>query len=757
MTSATLRRFLALAVAALALTLASFARADADASPVRLRRFALLIGANHGGEGRVQLRYAVSDARAMARVLQTMGGVAPDDLVFLAEPDRAALLDAFDRMDALVRASAATGVRRELLVYYSGHSDEEGLLVQGQRLGYEDLRTRLQAVPVDVRLAILDSCASGAFTRRKGGVHRPPFLMDASADMRGSAILTSSSATEVAQESDRVGGSFFTHFLVSGLRGAADVNTDRRVTLQEAFQFASQETLARTERTRGGPQHAAYEFDLAGTGELVVTDVRSTQAALVLAPELAGRIGVRDARGDLVAELRKGAGHPVELGLEPGVYVVTMDGDGALFEARANLASGARTQLARLAFHAVSGLEAGVARGGAEPELTVPAATATGQLTGGAPERLALHAAVAGLEPRRVDVHGLALGLVAERAARVHGLELALGMVQTDEELHGLQWALGAAVARGRTRGVQLGTFANVADGDFHGVQVASLVSVVRGSGHGLQLAGVLNYSAGTFHGAQIGTVNLGEHTTGLALGAVNVGGSMQGLQLAAVNLAEQSGGLQLGAVNVAGETAGLQVGAVNVARHARGFQLGVINVVDEHDGEAFGVLTFARNGIHDVRLYTSDTMASNLAVQLGTRHLYTSLALGFHPGSEADQSGPVRLTRGTRRFGAGFGVGWRVPIADSRFEMIELEASGMNVVSKLGDDDNPPIVAALRLQTALRLLPHLALFGGPSLNVAVGWSQRDADLGFGVLERVQRSGEGTVRIYPGFVAGVQM
>src|SRR5204863_4666070 len=132
---------------------------------------------------------------------------------------------------------------------------------------------------------------------------RPPFMLDATTETKGHAYLTSSAATEVAQESDRIEASFFTYYLVSGLRGAADVNLDRRVTLQEAFQFAAQETLARTEQTVGGPQHAAYEFDLAGTGELVVTDVRSTQAGLVLAPELAGRIGVRDQHGDLVAEL----------------------------------------------------------------------------------------------------------------------------------------------------------------------------------------------------------------------------------------------------------------------------------------------------------------------------------------------------------------------------------------------------------------------------------------------------------------------
>ena len=76
------------------------------------------------------------------------------------------------------------------------------------------------------------------------------------AEVRGHAYLTSSSADEAAQESDRIGGSFFTHFLVTGLRGAADADSDKRVTLDEAYRFAFDETLARTEAIGGGPQHA---------------------------------------------------------------------------------------------------------------------------------------------------------------------------------------------------------------------------------------------------------------------------------------------------------------------------------------------------------------------------------------------------------------------------------------------------------------------------------------------------------------------
>ena len=175
----------------------------------------------------------------------------------------------------MVAAAAAPRSRTEIVFYYSGHSDETGLLLGADRVSYQEIRTWVEQTGADVRIAVLDSCASGALTRAKGGVHRPPFLVDTSSAARGHAYLTASSENESAQESDRLGAAYFTHYLVSGLRGAADVSHDGRVTLSEAYQYAFTETLARTETSRGGPQHASYDFQLTGKGDLVMTDLHA--------------------------------------------------------------------------------------------------------------------------------------------------------------------------------------------------------------------------------------------------------------------------------------------------------------------------------------------------------------------------------------------------------------------------------------------------------------------------------------------------
>jgi uncharacterized caspase-like protein len=218
------------------------ARAHA-ATPVQ--RFLLVIGANSGGTDRAKLQYAVSDAERFARVMVDLGGVPATHQVVLRQPRLKDLVDALDALSArVVEARKLPGAgRTEVVVYYSGHADEQGLLLGSDRYSYRTLRDRLDQIPADVRIAVLDACASGAFTRLKGGKARPAFLVDESANMRGHAFLTSSAETESAQESDRIGASYFTHYLISGFRGAADLSGDGKVTLNEAYQFAFNETL----------------------------------------------------------------------------------------------------------------------------------------------------------------------------------------------------------------------------------------------------------------------------------------------------------------------------------------------------------------------------------------------------------------------------------------------------------------------------------------------------------------------------------
>ncbi len=334
-----------------AVALVSAVQPASATTPVR--RLALVAGANVGAPERPRLRFAEQDADRFAAILKQMGGVAEADFLLLKEPTRRGLLDSLAVLRERVHEAQASARRTEVVFYFSGHADDSGLQLGREQLSYPELREQLARVQSDVRIAILDACSSGAITRFKGGRMQPAFLSDISSEVHGQAFLTSSSETEAAQESDQLQGSFFTHALVSGLRGAADVSGDGKVTLNEAYEFAFDETLARTQATAGGSQHPTYDIKMAGSGDVVLTDLRGTRAAIVLGPDLDGRFFVRDGAGRLIAELGKVPGRSVELGVDPGDYEIENQRASTQTRAKIAVADGERRSVTPIEMHGV--------------------------------------------------------------------------------------------------------------------------------------------------------------------------------------------------------------------------------------------------------------------------------------------------------------------------------------------------------------------------------------------------------------------
>jgi len=167
-------------------------------------RWGIFIGANNGGRNLETLLYADDDAMVMAETLRDLGGLSPRNVEILIDPHPDAILQSLDNLQAEF-LQQAPGVKKELIFYYSGHSDDEGMILGNEKLYYADVKKRLNMLNADVTVAVLDSCSSGAFTRAKGGVHRAPFMLDDSVKTEGHAYLTSSSASEISQESDLIG------------------------------------------------------------------------------------------------------------------------------------------------------------------------------------------------------------------------------------------------------------------------------------------------------------------------------------------------------------------------------------------------------------------------------------------------------------------------------------------------------------------------------------------------------------------------
>ena len=305
-------------------------------------RYALVIGNDTGDRDEPELRYAEHDADRFAATLVDLGGFAPGDVVVLrgadAEAARAALIALNDR----IRTAGAPDSM--LVVYYSGHADAEALHLGTSNLSLAQLEQLVRGSPAAFRMLVVDACRSGALTRVKGGKPAAPFpiLLGDTLAADGVVFWTASAASEEAQESDAIKGSFFSHFLVSGLAGPADVDGDGAVTTAEAYEYARAATLRASSRTLAGPQHPTFRDELAGRDAIVLTRPGTIGPARAQLRVPDGRdvlVLAGSADGPVIAEV--GVHDSArKLNLRAGRYFVRERGETHLLEGTVALAAG---------------------------------------------------------------------------------------------------------------------------------------------------------------------------------------------------------------------------------------------------------------------------------------------------------------------------------------------------------------------------------------------------------------------------------
>jgi hypothetical protein len=331
------------------------------AAGATVERYAVIVGNDVGRGDEITLRYAEKDATRVYDVLKDLGGFRPEMMVLLRREDAATIRRALIAMNDRIRAAPA-GTEVVLLVYYSGHADAGALHLGDSQLDLAELEQLVRGSAATVRLLIVDSCRSGALTRGKGGRSAPPVPISVEERLagEGAVVLAATSATEDAQESDEIQGSFFTHALVSGLLGAADSDGDGRVTLEEAYRYAYDATLRASSRTLAGAQHPSFRYDLRGQGELTLTrlgaDLRR-RGVLSLPPGRTWLVLAGSSDGAVVAEV--GADdRSRRIDLSEGLYFVRGRGRDFLVEGQVKVPAGAeravdetslrRTEYARL-------------------------------------------------------------------------------------------------------------------------------------------------------------------------------------------------------------------------------------------------------------------------------------------------------------------------------------------------------------------------------------------------------------------------
>ena len=673
------------------------------------RRFGLFIGSNNGGRERTILRYAVSDARSVSRVFTGMGGIAEEDNIILVEPTVADINRQLDNLGRISAQAQRNSQRTELVFYFSGHSDEDGIFLNRERYGYRELRERINTVQSEMKIVILDSCSSGAITRAKGGVKTQPFLFDTSVSAAGYAFLTSSSDEEASQESDSIGSSYFTHSLLAGLRGAADSVGDGRVTLNELYRYAYSETLAKTETSLYGPQHPSYDIQISGSGDVVLTDIKEISASLVIAEDITGRISIRDSSDFLVAELTKVSNKPMVLGLEPGLYRITVQtGGNNFYRAEVNLPENRQTILNRSNL-TIFAAAAGDRRRGNEFDSDY-------DFNENDEERSYLFSFqfLPGFDGSWIKgkntTHNFVFGLFGGMSHNINGVGVSpIGLINTGN-VNGAQVSGIFNITEGWGHGVQAAGIFNITNGERTGVQTAAIFNIAKESVIGAQTAGIFNFADGSLIGLQAS----GIHSF--------ANGDVRGIQTSGIyNIAsgEVTGIQAAGIFNKAGEINGGQIaGLVNYNSGGRGAMIGLVNISKSEDVIPVGLVNVVKNGILHPAVYVDDMLFTNISFRSGNRYFYSFISTGIGGSSTFNNSATQFVLRG------GFGVEFTLNKLFFNLDISSGTIFNLEAVEEdtdyygnwtLNIDSSSVGIAQLRFTTGYRIFKHLGVFGGLS------------------------------------------
>ncbi|MEO1336279.1 MAG: caspase family protein, partial [Myxococcota bacterium] len=264
-------------------------------------------------------------------VMIDLGAVDRSRTRLLRRPTHEALKDTYASLRGGLQEAKRRGEHVSLFFYFSGHGDGRDLHLKDERLPIKKVLTTLQQSPADTVVVIIDACRQRqGVVRRKGGAvidkgFEWPVVDHAPA---GFVYLTSAAEGEVAQESDDLQSSVFTYHLLSGLRGAADIDGDGVVNLDEMYRYGYHRTLEDTHRRALSVQHSEASVALSGRGSFAVTYPRRSGAILELGEDLAGDLLiVNDDTGRVVAERRNHGPRTVRLALPPSTYRILRRAD----------------------------------------------------------------------------------------------------------------------------------------------------------------------------------------------------------------------------------------------------------------------------------------------------------------------------------------------------------------------------------------------------------------------------------------------
>ena len=187
------------------------------------------------------LRFTDDDAYQMYAFLKSPeGGALSDDQVEVLVDERATRAN-IER--ALAEKLGKADADDIVIFYYSGHG-VDGYFVpvdfdgSNNLLSHRRVQQLLEGSAAKHKLVLADACHSGGLLAARSRAASATKLYDAFAQARGgTALLLSSRSTEVSLEANNLRSGVFSHYLLRGMKGAADADKNAVVTVSELHNY----------------------------------------------------------------------------------------------------------------------------------------------------------------------------------------------------------------------------------------------------------------------------------------------------------------------------------------------------------------------------------------------------------------------------------------------------------------------------------------------------------------------------------------
>lgn len=250
-------------------------------APITGQKFAVVIGISQyqTADGYKPLPSAAQDARKMYQYLTTKGGFKPDQTKLLL--DDQATVDNIRRQLKQFLLNSANSPDDIVFIYYSGHGDllnrtdayivpygvrRQDLPISG--LPLDELHRDINRLKSQKVALLIDACNSGGILQgvnTKGELQDKRNIADNFLNMatQGRLIMTSSAEDETSLEVEGKGG-LFTHYLLKGLQGEADMNQDKAITVAELYAYVRRNVEREAREKTGAPQSVQKNGELEG-------------------------------------------------------------------------------------------------------------------------------------------------------------------------------------------------------------------------------------------------------------------------------------------------------------------------------------------------------------------------------------------------------------------------------------------------------------------------------------------------------------